>query len=51
MIGPFPQEGLRKPDIVATMGTLGLVIDAQIVGEQSDLESQDYQNQEIRRQS
>ena len=32
------QEGLRKPDIVATMGTLGLVIDAQIVGEQSDLE-------------
>ena len=32
------QEGLRKPDIVATLGTLGLVIDAQIVGEQSDLE-------------
>ena len=25
-------------DIGATMGTLGLVIDAQIVGEQSDLE-------------
>ena len=34
----WTQEGLRKPDIVATMGTLGLVIDAQIVGEQSDLE-------------
>ena len=32
------QEGLRKPDIVATMGPLGLVIDAQIAGEQSDLE-------------
>ena len=32
------QEGLRKPDIMATMGTLGLVIDAQIVGEKSDLE-------------
>ena len=32
------QEGLRRPDIVATMGILGLVIDAQIVGEQSDLE-------------
>ena len=32
------QEGLRMPDIVATMGTLGLVIDAQIVGEQYDLE-------------
>ena len=32
------QEGLRKPDIVATMGTLGLVIDAQIFGELSDLE-------------
>ena len=31
------QEGLRKPDIVATMGTLRLVIYAQIVGEQSDL--------------
>ena len=45
------QEGLRKPDIVATMGTLRLVIDAQIVDEQSDLENQDYQNQEIRRQS
>ena len=29
------QEGLKKPDIVATMGTHGLVIDAQIVGEQS----------------
>ena len=29
------QEGLRKPDIVETMGKLGLVIDAQIVGEQS----------------
>ena len=26
------------PEIVATMGTLGLVIDAQIIGEQSDLE-------------
>ena len=26
------------PDIVATMGTLGLVIAAQIVGGQSDLE-------------
>ena len=45
------QGGLRKPDIVATMSTLGLVIDAQIVGEHSDLESQDCQNQEIRRQS
>ena len=32
------QEGLRTPDIVATMGTLRLVIDVQIVGEQSDLE-------------
>ena len=32
------QEELRKPDIVATMGTLVLVIDAQIVSEQSDLE-------------
>ena len=32
------QEGLRKPDIVATMGILGLVIDVQIVGEQCDLE-------------
>ena len=32
------QEGLRKPDIVATMGTLGLVIETQIVSEQSDLE-------------
>ena len=32
------QEGLRTPDIVVTMGILGLVIDAQIVGEQSDLE-------------
>ena len=32
------QEGLRMPDIVAKMGTLGLVIDAQIVGEQSHLE-------------
>ena len=32
------QEELRKLHIVATMGTLGLVIDAQIVGEQSDLE-------------
>ena len=31
------QEELRKLDIVATMGTLGLVIDAQIVGQQSDL--------------
>ena len=31
------QEGLRKPDIVATMGILGLVIYAQIVGEQSNL--------------
>ena len=33
------QEGMWKPDIVATMDTLGLVIDAQIVGEQSDLET------------
>ena len=32
------QEGLRKPGIVATMGTLGLVIDVKIFGEQSDLE-------------
>ena len=32
------QEGLMKPDIVATMDTLGLVIDAQIADEQSDLE-------------
>ena len=32
------QEWLRKPDIIATMGTLGLVIDIQIVTEQSDLE-------------
>ena len=32
------QEGLRKPYIVATTGTLGLVIHTQIVGEQSDLE-------------
>ena len=32
------QEELRKPDIVVTTGTLGLVTDAQIVGEQSDLE-------------
>ena len=31
-------EVLIKPDIVATMGTLGLVIDAKIVGEQSNLE-------------
>ena len=31
-------KGLRRPDIVATMGTLGLVIDAQIVGEKSDPE-------------
>ena len=33
----YTQEWLREPDIVATMGTLGLVIDAQIVGEQSDV--------------
>ena len=26
------QEGLRRPDIVATMSTLGQVIDAQIIG-------------------
>ena len=32
------QEWVRKPDIVATMGTLGLVIDAQIIGEQFNLE-------------
>ena len=31
-------EGLRKPDIIAIMGNLGLVIDAQVAGEQSDLE-------------
>ena len=31
-------EGLRKPDIIAIMGNVGLVIDAQVAGEQSDLE-------------
>ena len=31
-------KGLRKPDIITIMGNLGLVIDAQVVGEQFDLE-------------
>ena len=31
-------EGLRNPDIIVIMGNLGLVIDAQAAGEQSDLE-------------
>ena len=31
-------EGLRKPNIVAITGTLGVVIDAQVANEQSDLE-------------
>ena len=31
-------EGIRKPDIVAIIGTLKVVIDAQVAGEQSDLE-------------
>ena len=31
-------EGLRKPDIVAIMRTLGVVIDVQVAGEQFDLE-------------
>ena len=45
------QIGLRKPDIVATMGTLGLVIDAHCRRAVWPRESQDCQNQEIRRQS
>ena len=31
-------EGLHKPDIIAIMGNLGLVIDAQVAGEECDLE-------------
>jgi len=31
------REGLRKPDIVASMGRASLVIDAQIVGDQVNL--------------
>lgn len=31
-------EGLRKPDIVATMGQTSIILDSQVVGEQADLE-------------
>jgi hypothetical protein len=30
-------EGLRKPDIVATIGRTAMIVDAQVVGEQSNL--------------
>ena len=30
-------EGLRKPDLVATVGRLVLVIDAQIIGDNVDM--------------
>lgn len=31
-------EGVRKPDIVATLGDTSFIVDTQIVGEQTDLE-------------
>ncbi|CAL7932962.1 unnamed protein product [Xylocopa violacea] len=32
-------EGLRKPDIIATLGQTAIVLDAQVVGEQVDLDA------------
>lgn len=38
-------EGKRKPDVVATLGSTTLILDAQILGEQEDLEK--YNKQKI----
>lgn len=32
-------EGLRKPDLVATLGATTIIVDAQVLGEQVDLEA------------
>lgn len=36
-------EGLCKPDIVANVGQLGMVIEVQIAGQQSDLEQAQHE--------
>lgn len=43
-----PLEGLRKSGIVATMGRLRVVIDAQVAGQQSDLEGKYADNPDIK---